>query len=139
MSPKIKIALVALVFLTIAGAVAGLYLFNLKAKDIEKEKPDYILPATELQKSFEDDEDAAALKYINKIIEVSGEISSLNYGENASQNISLKTGSDFSMVICSYTKSNKIYTLKVGDKITVRGVCSGYLMDVLLNNCVIID
>ena len=135
MNTYIKIALGVVLFIAIAGIGAGLYLFNLKPKDLSKAKPDFVISATDLQKAFEDSESAATAKYVGKVIEVSGEISSIKPGENNSLSISIKTGSEMSSVICTFPSANKPVNLTAGTPVTVNGVCSGYLMDVLLNNC----
>jgi hypothetical protein len=138
MRTSVKIALFAVFFLALGGILAGLYLYNLKAKDLQKYKPDFVISSTELQKSFESGEKVSSAKYINKIIEVSGEIASVRRGEKNTLNVSLKTGSDLSSVICTFPVLPDTTRLKTGNQVTIRGECSGYLMDVLLNNCVVV-
>jgi hypothetical protein len=138
MKTYIKIVLFGVFFFALVAIGAALYEYNLKPKDLQKVKPDFVLTSPELQKSFEENETAANAKYINKIIEVNGVISSVDQGENNSLNVSLKTGSDFSSVICSFTKGDNLKNLDSGTQITIRGECSGYLMDVLLKNCAVI-
>jgi hypothetical protein len=135
MKTYIKIALFAVIFLIIAGAGAGIYLFNKQHKDLGKMKPDFILTASDLQKAFENDEAAATAKYVKKIIEVSGIIESVSPGEGKTLSITLKTESDLSSVICTFQSAGDLPEFKAGDKIVLRGECSGYLTDVLLNNC----
>jgi hypothetical protein len=139
MKPRTKTVLLIVGFLFVAGAAAGVYLFNLKAKDLSKVKPDYVITATELLNAFEGDEASAAATYVGKTVEVSGEISAVAPGEDSSLNVSLKTGSDFSAVICTVPKGAAAGNPEIGKQVTVRGECSGYLMDVLLKNCVIIS
>jgi hypothetical protein len=43
-----------------------------------------------------------------------------------------------SSVISTFGAITEPSKLKAGDKITLRGACSGFLMDVLLNNCAVI-
>jgi hypothetical protein len=100
-----------------------------------KVKPDFIVSATILQKEFEEDETVASAKFINKIVEVTGIIASVNPTENDGISITLETGSDFSDVICTFAVVNDPDMLNVGKEITIRGECSGFLLDVLLNNC----
>ena len=96
------------------------------------------MTSIDLQKAFETDEAGSSAKYINKIIEVTGEIASVKPGEKSFINVSLRTGSDLSSVICTFPASDTTF-FKTGNQITVRGICSGFLMDVLLNNCAIIE
>jgi hypothetical protein len=139
MKKSYKIALVVTSFLVLAGILFGLYLYNLGSKDLQKVKPDFILSAEDLVKAFESDENTATTKYINKVIEVSGTIQSIKSGENNTVNISLKTGSELSSVICTLQGNPDISDFSTGEQITIRGECSGFLMDVLLNNCVAVQ
>jgi tRNA_anti-like len=131
----IKVALFAVVFLAVAAVWFGLHEFNLKHPDTSKVKPDFVVTATALQKEFEDNEKEASSKYIKKIIEVSGTIATVTPADSTHINVSLKTGSDISSVICTFTASGDHPKFLTGEEITLRGECSGFLMDVLLNNC----
>ena len=139
MKTPVKIALAVVFIVAVGGILAALYLYNLKPKDLQNVRPDFIITATALLKAFEDDEKGSSAKYINKIIEVSGEIVSAKPGEKNTFNIILKTGSDFSSVICTFPVFPDTTILKTGTRITLRGECSGFLMDVLLNNCAVIE
>ena len=138
MKTYVKVALFFVSFIALAGILAALYMFNLKHTDMAKAKPDYIISATQLQKEFEDNETAASTKFINKIIEVTGIIASVKPAENNSVNVTLVSGSDLSAVICTFSAIADPSRLQTGSEITLRGECSGYLMDVLLNNCAMI-
>jgi hypothetical protein len=138
MKTSIKIALFVVFFIALGGILLGLYMFNKQHKDLSKAKPDFTFTATDLQKAFEENETAATAKYVNKIIEVSGTIGSVKAGEGNVPNISLKTGSDLSAVICTFTVGTDPLGFTEGNQVTIRGECSGFLMDVLLNDCVLI-
>jgi hypothetical protein len=139
MKKSLKIALIVIGIMVFGGAVVGFYLYNLKPKDLGKAKPDFVLTSIELLKFFEENEAAAGARYINKILEVSGEISSVERGENNSMNIVLKTNSSSSSIICTFPSLSDPEKYKERSQITIRGECSGYLMDVLLNNCVVAE
>ncbi len=138
MKPYVKIALFVVLFIAIGSILAALILYNKKQPDTSKIKPDFAITATALQKEFEDNEKAASDKYINKIIEVSGTITTVTPADSADTNISLKTGNDMSAVNCAFQKYIDPTNFKAGDLITLRGVCSGFLMDVLLKDCSVI-
>jgi hypothetical protein len=135
MKSYVKIALFAVVLFAIAGILYALIEFNKKHIDTSKAKPDFVVTAVTLQKEFEDNEKTASARYINKILEVSGTIASVTAADSSHTNLSLKTGSDMSSVICTFPSNSSVKEYKTGDNITIRGECSGYLMDVLLNNC----
>jgi len=135
----VKIALFVVSFIALSAILAALYMYNLKHTDMAKAKPDFVITASVLLKAFEDDETSAATRYINKILEVTGTIASVKPAENNILSISLVTGSDLSSVICTFPAIADPSKFRTGDKITLRGECSGFLMDVLLNNCAVIE
>jgi hypothetical protein len=134
----VKILLGVVVFIAIAGIGAALYLFNMQHKDLNKAKPDFVITAVDLQKAFEDNETAATAKYVKKVLEVSGVVDAVKTGEANTINVTIKSGSDLSSVICTFPASADQSGFTPGSQVKVRGECSGYLMDVLLNNCVVI-
>jgi hypothetical protein len=138
MKTYIKILLGVVMFISLAGILAALYMYNLKHTDMAKAKPDFVITATALLKEFEDNEAAASAKYINKIVEITGTVATVKPAENNIVNISLVTESDLSSVICTFAAISDPSSVKAGDVITLRGECSGFLMDVLLNNCAIL-
>jgi hypothetical protein len=139
MKPYIKISLAVVSFIALSGILAALYLYNLKHTDMSKAKPDFVITASDLQKAFEDNEKAASTRYINKILEVKGIIASSKPAGNNVLNISLVTGSEISSVICTFPAITDPSKFRSGDEIILRGECSGFLMDVLLNNCAVIE
>lgn len=138
MKTYVKIALFIVSFIALSAILAALYMFNLKHTDMAKAKPDFIITATLLQKAFEENEAAASNMYNNKILEVTGIIASVKPADNNIINISLVTGNDFSSVICTFPAISDPSKFSTGNEITLRGECSGFLMDVLLNNCAVI-
>jgi hypothetical protein len=139
MKPIYKIALFVVFFMALVGILTGLYLFNLQHKDLKKVKPDFVITAVDLQKAFESNETSANSRFVKKILDVSGTIESVKPGEDKSKNVALKTGSLLGSVICTFQSDSGVSDLKVGDSIVIRGECSGYLTDVLLNNCSVIE
>ena len=138
MKTYVKIALFFVSFIALSAILAVLYMYNLKHTDMAKARPDFVITASLLQKAFEDNETEASTRYINKILEVTGTIASVKPAGNSVLSISFVTESDHSSVICTFPAVADISEFRAGDKIKLRGECSGFLMDVLLNNCVII-
>jgi hypothetical protein len=139
MKTYIKIALFFVTFIALSAILAAIYMYNLKHTDMAKAKPDFVITASALQKAFELDEIAASKKYINKILEVSGKISSIKPADKNVVSISLLTESDISSVICTFPAVSDPANFTNANEITLRGECSGFLMDVLMNNCAVIN
>lgn len=134
MSIKVKIAL-SLISLFIVGLLVGMYYYNKKVPGLENAEADYTLTANELFNEFDTDEAAANKKYLNKVIAVSGEVISVN-SEKENSTLSLKA--DNAMIggiNCSFRTA--LDQVEKNRTITVKGRCQGFLMEVILNNCVI--
>jgi hypothetical protein len=134
----VKIAIFVVTLIALAGILAALYYYNLEHADMSVAEPDFKISASVIQKEFEDNETIASTKYINKIIEVTGKIISIKSGENNITTIALETANPFSSVICTFSSITDTSDLIQGKEIILRGECSGFLMDVLLNNCAVI-
>ncbi len=127
-----------IVILVIAGLIGGIYMYNKPQKDMQKQKADFVLSATDLHKEFTADEPAANEKYIGKTIELTGKITSVNIEEDRVVSIILETSDQMSSVICTFRESMDPKAIDTMKPVTVRGELSGFLMDVLLNNCILI-
>ncbi|MBQ4819412.1 hypothetical protein [Aquimarina sp. MMG016] len=136
---KIKITIfllsTALVILFINIAI-----YNKPHINVAKSTPDISLVSQKLLNDFENDENLANSKYLEQIIQVTGKISELS---KTKENLVVTLNNDNSLgsVMChlSVEESKKAKGLKIGENITLKGVCTGYLMDVILIKCVIIN
>ena len=135
MKTYIKVALFFVLFIAVAGILAGLYFYNLKHTDMSKAKPDFVLTSSAVQKEFEENETTSSAKYINKILEITGSIISVSTGKDNSATVSLKTDNDMSSVSCTFPAVSDPSAFKPGDNITLRGQCSGFLIDVQMFKC----
>ncbi|MGE5421211.1 MAG: OB-fold protein [Chloroflexota bacterium] len=124
--------------LAVAGLIGGIYMFNKPQANLQNQKADFILTAVELHKEFTADEPAANQKYIGKSIEITGRVTSVNIEKDKAVSVILETSDKTSSVICNFRESVDPKLIDTLKPVTVRGELSGFLMDVLLNNCVLI-
>jgi len=126
--------LIALLVLVITIAL-GIRTYNKPHVNVVNTEAKYKLDAQQLINSFITDEDEASKKYVNTIIQVSGEALEFNHGT-----ISIKDKNSESTVLCNLLlkEDEKFKKIKQGDKIKVKGICTGYLLDVVLVECVLI-
>lgn len=120
----------------IIGVFVAYKMYNKPHVNVSNTESDIVLTADKIINDFSSDENEANIIYLEKIIEVSGTISELNI-EKEKGIITLKTNDDFGSVLChlSDKATQKIKLLKEGQVITVKGICTGYLMDVILVKC----
>lgn len=121
----------------LAGAGAGYYLWNKPHEDIAAAKTDVAIDAAKLYETFNADEAAANAQYLDKMIAVSGVVRSSETDAEGSSKVILETGSDFG-VSCELDKFAKHprTSFPAGEKITLKGLCSGLNLDVQLSRCV---
>jgi hypothetical protein len=140
MKKKTVILILAIIFL--AGLTAGsygLYMFFKKHDDLSRTKPDFELTAHNLLSEFETDEAAASVRYISKVLEVTGPVETIKIGTDSTITVTLKDPGASTGVICSFQgRDIGEINVKKGGIATIRGECSGILFDVLLNNCVLV-
>ncbi len=127
-----------LLLLVLAGVM--LYMnYDFRA-GIAKEEPDYVIDARTLFAEYDADEDAANQKYLGKTIEVSGDINHIDKTTDP-VTISLEAGAVMGSLVCELSKTVEVDVtgIEEGEKITIKGSCSGKLLDVILVNCIIVE
>ncbi len=125
--------------LAILGGIYGYFQWNKPHQDIAASKEDLRIKSNDLLIAFENDETKANELYLDKLIIVNGVIKELEKNEMGETTVILATENDMSSIICNLdplVKHNS-KSLKVGQSVNLKGLCSGYLMDVVLDRCVI--
>jgi hypothetical protein len=131
-----KKILIVLAVLLVAGLAVGYYLWNKPHENMERSKPNFTIEAAQLFAEYNADQTAADAKYLDKTVEVRGVVKEVTK-EEGSVKIILETGSDFS-VLCTLDALSKHprTDFPVGEKVTFKGKCTGFNLDVQLERCV---
>jgi hypothetical protein len=102
------------------------------------ETADFSIDADSLYSQYQANEHAADQKYLGKVIEVSGKLSDIQHNGNAEVWILSQQGSGGGGINCQLFAGVKPDPEpKSGDIVTVKGRCTGFLMDVNLVDCVL--
>ena len=125
-----------LILAALAGGLYAYYQYNKPVAGMESQKVDVLIKSADLLKAFEGDEAAANAKYLDKVIEVEGEVSKVEKNTEKSS-VYLKTTNEMSSVICEFENGNDLADIKEGSNIKIKGKCTGYLMDVVLVQAVV--
>jgi hypothetical protein len=129
-----------ILLLFLFGAIIGYKIYNKPHVNVAQEKAAISSTAANLLKDFSSDETIANLKYLGKIIQVKGVISKTETRQGK-KSVFLETDAVFGNVLCTLTlaESAQKRELKVGQKILLKGICTGFLMDVILVKCIILN
>jgi len=135
MKKIIWFALAVVLIGIIIGIFMWLYAFRKADISVASKKADIEIKAADLLKNFTDNEDTANKTYLDKVVLVSGIIDKISE-DSTSVSIYIKNPEDMAGVMCGFNKAAiDKSTLKKGDEIRIKGICTGYLMDVVLNKC----
>ncbi|MFK8061245.1 MAG: hypothetical protein AB8B78_14305 [Polaribacter sp.] len=137
---KAKKIIISILVLSLIGAFIAYKMYNKPHINVAEEKADITITSNKILQEFSTDETTANSKYLEKIVQVKGVVSKIEK-ENEKGIITLKTNDDFGSILChlSVEETKKISSLKEGQQATLKGICTGYLMDVILVKCVIIN
>lgn len=135
---KKTLLFVTLITLIIWSFWATLSVNKSSEKNLEKINSDYNLDSNDLVANFVNNTAKANGNYVGKIIEVTGFVKQISFLNNR-KTVILYTKNQNYGVICDVSNNqlDKLKTLKKHQKITVKGTCKGFLMDVILLNCYI--
>lgn len=90
---------------------------------------DFSVSAEKLLADFEHNESEANKKYLDKVIEIEGLVIKKSISNNKTS-IYIDANNDLSNVIFQLKEDNN--DIREGDKIKIKGICTGYLLDVIL-------
>lgn len=137
MKTKNKFFLITVLFLIMIDGYFYLKPYFLSSvNNVINVNAEHRLTANELVSNFNNDEVISKKRYSGKVVEISGIIKEINF-LNDRTTVILKSDSENFGVICDINPNQKenIYHLKQNQNITVKGICKGFLKDVILLNC----
>lgn len=92
--------------------------------------------SAQIVKDFQSNEKVADAKYLNKAIEVQGVLLQMQKDQSGNITVTLKSGDPFANIFCTLKPGLQLPAK--GSVIVVKGVCTGFLSDVVLNNAIIV-
>ncbi|SJZ32297.1 OB-fold protein [Sediminibacterium ginsengisoli] len=133
----VKILLILVVIGGLAAAGVAYYVYNKPHRDVTKEKG-ILLTAQQLYDAFKTNEADANAKYLEKAIELSGEVAAVTTNQDGQVVVDFKTSDPMVLINCTF-KTNP-GAIKPGDTITFKGICTGYIPDanVVINEGVLV-
>ena len=138
--PRKYIAVVIIIVLLVLSFYAYNE-YNRKPADLTNISADKTVTAPALLAAFKNDEEKANKIYLGKTLKVTGVIKEINNEEDTLLNIFLGEDNAIEKVSCmmDMRKKEEFIHLKDGQQISIIGYCTGYLQDVEMNRCVIIN
>jgi hypothetical protein len=130
MKKKIIIVLIGLLIAGLVGFLVVQNMYRNAKRDVTKEQAIKTTPTAILQ-AFQTNETTANSQFVDKTVEISGIVESIESIDNAQTVVKIKTGTA-AAIACTFTSA---IPFKPTDSVTIKGIVSGYVNDVLLSNC----
>lgn len=131
----LKKALLVIGITAILGIAYALYVWYKPQRDVAREDG-IAVTAQLIFDAYSQNENTANTTYLNKAVQVTGEVAAVKANQEGKVVITLQTSDPMFGVQC--TMKEKVGT-KVGEKVTIKGICTGFLMDVVLIDCVVMN
>ena len=137
MKSKNKIFLGTIILLSL---INGYYFivpyFKSSEKNMENETAELSVSSNKIVNAYTINEEKSNILYAGKIIEVTGFVKEITFLNNRNT-IILNSNTQTFGEICDVNpnQKGKIKQLKENQKIRVKGICEGFLKDVILLNC----
>ncbi|MBS1665721.1 MAG: hypothetical protein JST68_32075 [Bacteroidetes bacterium] len=135
MRKKRTILWIGIAVLALAISAWAWHLYHKPHESAASESAAASIDADSLYHQYQLDEHAADQKYMGKVIEVKGKLTEVQHSGNAEIWI-LSTQPGGGGINCQLFPGEKGQTPKPGDEVTIKGRCTGFLMDVNLADCV---
>lgn len=129
---------ILLLILVLAGY--GYYQYQRPHQSAAGETTNVKIIADTLYNQYAGDEKACDGKYLNKVIEVSGKLSEIQHSGQSEIWILSTSSAAGGGINCQMFPGEKIPDPhpRAGDMVTVKGRCTGFLMDVNLSDCIVV-
>ena len=136
---KNLLSLISIIFFVIIafGSLEEFESLDDEPKITADTKPNLIVSARKLYEEYNANEIAADEKYKGKIIQVTGIIRDIGNDIMDNAYITLIGDQYFGDIQCYFREKSIVAGLSKGNRIIVMGSCSGLMMNVHLNNCIV--
>jgi hypothetical protein len=137
MRKKRTILWTGILLLALIGAGWGWHLYDMPHRSAAGVSPDLAIAADSLYRQYLTDERTADQRFMGKVLKVSGHLSEIQRNGKSEIWILSTDPAAGGGVNCQLFAGTTIdHEPKPGDAVTVKGRCTGFLMDVNLTDCV---
>ena len=125
-----------LIFLLVAiTSAVAVYFYLHKPKRTVADEKGIEITASQLVKEYQANEAEANAKYLDKAIQVSGTVTSVEKNQDGKPTIMLASEDAMTGVYCTLKENTEIAS---GSSVTIKGFCSGMLSDVRIREAVVV-
>jgi len=126
----------------VVGGTFALIEYNRGPQGVSSMEPVGTVKAEELLNAFVADEALATGTYVGEqeqAVQVSGAIGAMEEVGEGKTNVILETGDPLAGIVCEFATKDIPITWRSGATVSVKGICTGILLDVVLVRCVAVE
>ena len=142
----LKIAITFVIVVTAIGYYAY-YEFNRTNDSLKNKQPAYVVSPSMIIDEFSKNSTTALQKYVDKVIEVEGQVKNIETTEKS--DVTIVLGEENSMSSLRFSldsnETKEVNTIKINAKVRLKGMCTGYNADdmglgsdILFNRAIIV-
>jgi hypothetical protein len=128
----LKWSLIAFFLIVTTSGFIGYKMYTKPHRNVEVAKA-LDVTSLKLATAYETNEPEANTQYLDKVLEITGEVNEISKNQKGELVVTLK-GSDMSGIICTLDGPAP-KEIKPGSSEIIKGICTGYLTDVVLVRC----
>jgi flagellar basal body-associated protein FliL len=133
---KIFLLLVTVIVFSIIGGWYYVFIYSKNHhRDAANEKG-IVVNAADVAAEYQANEQSANAKYLDKALEVTGEVMEVGKNQEGKTTVALKTNDIMTTVFCTLKDSTA--NVLPNQKITIKGICIGFISDVKIKDAIII-
>jgi hypothetical protein len=117
------------------GIIVVISMYYKPHRSVESEQA-IVIDARQLFLEYETDESLANTKYLNKAVEVTGTVAEITINQNNKTVLLLETSNPMFGVSCTLESDNS--NVEIGSSVSIKGICTGYLSDVVITQGIVI-
>ncbi len=133
--PKKKVLrwiMLLVLFIILALGFVGYKMWTKPHRNVQESKS-IIIEASKLAALFENNETEANKLYLDKVLQINGKVNDVIKNQNNKTVVTIK-GTDMSNILCTL-EENESNELLPETFIQLKGICTGYLTDVVMVRC----
>lgn len=137
MKKKIVLSILLLGLLTGSGAWYYIFVYSASHHRSAADEKTIDVTASQLVTEYQTNEAASNVKYLNKALKITGEVSEVKKDQEGKTTVTIKSNDAFANVFCTLISSGSSQPV-VGSKISLKGFCTGFLSDVVIKDAIVV-
>ncbi len=137
MKKKILLSLFLIILVTAIGTWYYIFIYSANHHRSAEDEKTIDITASQLVTEYQTNEAASNVKYLNKALKITGEVSEIKKDQEGKTTVTIKSNDAFANVFCTLISSGSSQPV-VGSKISLKGFCTGFLSDVVIKDAIVV-